>query len=157
MPDKKYAQAYRHKQKGYRLFKEGYVQKLFVKANVKIRDSAKFLIIARVAASMKQQLYNVYVHLLQQNGEVVFANCNCKSGKGGCCKHVAATLYTLWDYSKLGLKVVPDDLTCTQVAQKWHVPTQAARQSIKAVCFEDLSFEKADFKLTKLEAEKEIL
>ena len=35
MPDKKY---------GYRLFKEGYVQKLFVKADVKIRDSAKLLV-----------------------------------------------------------------------------------------------------------------
>ena len=146
MPDKKDAQAYRHKQKGYKLFKEGYVQKLFVKSNVKIRDIARFLVKTKVAASMKQQLYNVYVHLLQKNGEVFFANCNCKSGKGGCCKHVAATLYTLWDYSKLGLKVVPDDLTCTQVAQKWHVPTQAARQSIKAVYFEELSFEKADFK-----------
>ena len=42
MPDKKDAQACRHKQKGYKLFKEGYVQKLFVKANVKIRDIAKF-------------------------------------------------------------------------------------------------------------------
>ena len=138
MPDKKDDQAYRHKQKVYKLFKEGYAQKLFVKFNVKNRDIAKCLVKAKVAASMKQQLYNEYVHLLQKNGEVVFAKCNYKSGKDGCCKHVAATLYTLWDYSKLGLKVVPDDLTCTQVAQKWHVPTQAARQLIKAVYFEEL-------------------
>ena len=34
MPDKKNAQAYRHKQKCYRLFKESYVRKVFVKAHV---------------------------------------------------------------------------------------------------------------------------
>eukprot|EP00794_Sanderia_malayensis_P002282 gene2282-2626_t len=146
MPDKKISQAYKHKEKGYKLFKEGYVGKLFVKANVNIRDEVQFLVKAKVTASMKQQQYNVYVHLLQENGEVSFANCNCKSGKGGCCKHVAAVLYTLWDYSKLGLKVVPDDLTCTQVAQKWSVPAQGAKQTSNAVYFEELTFEKADFK-----------
>eukprot|EP00794_Sanderia_malayensis_P008562 gene8562-9478_t len=45
-----------------------------------------------------------------------------------------------------GLKVVPDDLTCTQVAQKWSVPAQGAKQTSNAVYFEELTFEKADFK-----------
>ena len=146
MPDKRNAQAYRHKQKGYRLFKEGYVRKVFVRANVLLGDSEKFLVKAEVAASMKQQLYKVYVHLAQKNGSVSYANCNCKSGKGGCCKHVAGALYTLWDYSNLGLKVVPEDLTCTQVAQKWHVPSKGARQTVNAVYFNELEFEKANFK-----------
>ena len=146
MPDKKNAQAYRHKQKGYRLFKEGYVRKVFVKAHVFIGDSERLLVKAEVAASMKQQLYKVYVHLHQQNGTVSYASCNCKSGKGGCCKHVAGALYTIWDYSNLGLKLVPEDLTCTQVAQKWHVPSKGARQAVNAVYFHELDFEKADFK-----------
>ena len=146
MPDKKNAQAYRHKQKGYRLFKEGYVRKVFVKAHVLIGDSERLLVKAEVAASMKQQLYKVYVHLHQQNGTVSYASCNCKSGKGGCCKHVAGALYTIWDYSNLGLKVVPEDLTCTQVEQKWHVPSKGARQAVNAVYFHELDFEKADFK-----------
>ena len=146
MPDKKGTQAYRHKQKGYRLFKEGYVQNVVVKADVKSQDNVKLLVKAKVAASMKQKLYNVHVHLIQQNGEVAFANCSCKSGKGGCCKHVAAVLYTLWDYSTLGLKIVPDNLTCTQVSQKWNVPSKGAMQATNAVYFEELTFEKADFK-----------
>ena len=146
MPDKKNAQAYRHKQKGYRLFKEGYVRKVFVKVHVLLGDSERFLVKAEVAASMKQQLYKVYVHLNQQNGTVSYASCNCKSGKGGCCKHVAGALHTIWDYSNLGLKVVPEDLTCTQVAQKWNVPSKGARQAVNAVYFHELDFEKADFK-----------
>ena len=45
-----------------------------------------------------------------------------KSGAGGCCKHVAAALYQLVDYTELDLKEVPDDKTCTYIFQKWHVP-----------------------------------
>ena len=38
MPDKQYSQAYRYEEKSYRLFKEGCVQKLFMKAHVTIRN-----------------------------------------------------------------------------------------------------------------------
>ena len=146
MPEKKNAQAYRHKQKGYQLCKEGYVRKVFVKAHGLHGDSESLLVKAEVAASMKQQLYKVYVHLTQQNGTVSYASCNCKSGQGGDCKHVAGVLYTIWDYSTLGIKVVPEDLTCTQVAQKWHVRIKGARQAVNAVYFHELDFAKADCK-----------
>ena len=56
------------------------------------------------------------------NGGVVYANCLCKAGKGGCCKHVAALLFQILDYIQLELVEVPDDLTCTQLLQQWHVP-----------------------------------
>ena len=41
-----------------------------MKANVLLGDSEKFLVKAEVAASMKQQLYKMYVHSAQQNESV---------------------------------------------------------------------------------------
>ena len=146
MPDKRGAQAHRHRQKRYKLFKEGYVHRVFVKANINMVNTTMFLVKCRVSASMKQQSYVVYLHLSQQTGNVYFAACNCKLEKGGCCKHVAALLYMIWNYSRLELKIIPDDLTCTQVSQKWNLPYQDGLKVEEAVDFNDLSFEKADFK-----------
>ena len=72
------------------------------------------------------------------------AKCNCKAGQGGCCKHVAALLYALVDFANMDLRQIPADMTCTQVAQKWHVPSSANMTLIKAVKFSDLLFEKAE-------------
>ena len=77
--------------KGYWLWKEGYVKAVSVKPNVQARKRL-FLVKARVSASMKSISYMVNVHFDQGTGEVEFAKCCCKAGKGGCCKHVAATL-----------------------------------------------------------------
>ncbi len=82
------------------------------------------LVKAEVHASMKNVQYTAYVHFVQLSGEVMEAKCNCKAGQGGCCKHVAALLFTLLDYSNMGAKEIPSDLTCTQVAQNWHVHHQ---------------------------------
>ena len=62
---------------------------------------------------MKSIQYNVYVHLCQQTGEVQYAKCSCVAGQGGCYKHVAALLYSLMDFVNLGLRNVPEELTCT--------------------------------------------
>ena len=80
--------------------------------------------------------YIVYVHLDQSSGDVVFSKCCCPAGVGGRCKHVAATLFQLLDYVELGLSDIPDDKTCTQEIQKWHVPKKSTTQ--EALLFEDL-------------------
>ena len=77
-----------------------------------------FLVKAKVCVSMKNIQYDVYVHLDPENGYAVYAKYSCKVGKGGCCKHVAALLYTLVDYTNSDLKEIPGDQTCTQVGQK---------------------------------------
>ena len=135
--------AFRNKKHGYRLWKEGYVRNIFVKPNVAAKCML-FVVKARVHASMKNIQYTVYVHLDQISGEVKEAICNCKAGQGGCCKHVAALLYALLDFANLGLNEVPADITCTQVAQKWHVPSSANMTLTKAVKFTDLIFEKTE-------------
>eukprot|EP00794_Sanderia_malayensis_P000921 gene921-228_t len=93
---------------------------------------------------MKRVFYNVYAHLDQDSGEILYAKCNCKAGQGGCCKHVAALLYTLLDYTSMELKKIPDTMTCTQIAQKWHVPSAANMTLCKAMKFSEVALEKAE-------------
>ena len=121
-PDGKPAEALKHKKSGYKLFKAGYPRQIMVKPNVKKGNEAvHFLVRCHVNAEMKKKQYLVYVHLHQHSGDIAYAKCYCPAGAGGCCKHVAATLYQLLDYIELGLSDIPDDKTCTQELQKWHV------------------------------------
>jgi hypothetical protein len=136
--------AFKHKKLGYGLFKERYVTKVQVKPNVQASHEIKFLVKAMVHASMKQKSYVVYVHLNQLTGEVVHASCACKAGKGECCKHVAALLFQIIDYIQLELAEVPDDLTCTQLLQQWHVPR--SDETDEPVLLEDIRFKKHCYK-----------
>ena len=60
-----------------------------------------------------------------------------------CCKHVAATLLQIYDFVELGLSIVPDDKSCTDILQQWNVPKNTATES--PLLFTDLKFEKANF------------
>ena len=136
--DGKPAEAFKHKKSGYKLFKAGYPRQFMVKLNVQKGEAVHFLVRCCVNAEMKKKQYLVYVHLHQHTGDVAYAKCNCPAGAGGCCKHVAATLYQLLDYIELDLSDIPDDKTCTQELQKWHVPRKNTTQA--AMLFEDLIF-----------------
>ena len=68
----------------------------------------------------------VYAHLNQESRDVEYANC--------CCNFV-----------NLNLHQIPHELTCTQVAQMWSVPSDSSKTLKKAVKFQELSFEKAEF------------
>ena len=118
------ANAHKHKKYGYQQFKDKMVTQVLVKPNVLKGDETFFLVKSNVHASMKKTNYTVYVHLNQTStGKVSHANCSCKAGQGGCCKHVAALLFQILDFIELELTVVQEDLTCTQLLQQWHVPS----------------------------------
>jgi hypothetical protein len=133
--------ANKHQTLGYRLFKENYVKNVCVKANVTASINL-FIVKSNVAASMKRKQYEVFIHLCQSTGEILYSKCHCKAGAGGCCKHVAASLYQLVDYKELDIKVVPETETCTDVLQIWHVPGESSNS--EAILFSNLNFEKAD-------------
>ena len=117
--------------KGYKLFKAGYPRQIMIKPNVKKGNEAvHFLVRCHVNAEMKKKQYLVYVHLHQHSGDIAYAKCYCPAG---CCKHVAATLYQVLNYIKLGLSDIPDDKTCTQELQKWHVPSNVYNMSGRVV------------------------
>lgn len=50
--------------------------------------------------------------------------CSCVAGVGGYCHHVVGLLYYLAHCKQLGLKSVPDALTCTSMPQRWSIPRQ---------------------------------
>ena len=91
---------------------------------------------------MKNICYEVYVHLCQDTGKVLYGKCSCKAGACGRCKHCAALLYQLCEYIQLDLKCVPDDKTCTDILQKWHVPSESGNNG--AILFSEQTFINAD-------------
>ena len=88
----------------------------------------------------------VHAHLNQMDGEEEYAKCSCKAGKGGCCKCVAALLYTILDFVNLNLQQIAVEPTCTQVGQKWGVLFGSSISLKKAVKFDEMQFKKSDVK-----------
>ncbi|XP_028416374.1 uncharacterized protein LOC114540378 [Dendronephthya gigantea] len=139
-PKAKQPNAHKHKKYGYQLFKDK-ISKVKVIPNVLHLGGMLFYLKCTVHASMKKIEYSVNVHLKQDTGEVIEARCTCVAGNGGCCKHVAAALFQMLDFIELELTEVPDDLTCTQLLQEWHVPSC---ENIKtAILFDSVKFSKA--------------
>ena len=68
-------------------------------------------------------------------------------GSSGRCKHVAAILFQLLDFCELELSQVPDEKTCTEELQQWHV--QKKIQTQNAVLLEDLIFPQDSYEKDK--------
>ena len=102
---------------------------------------------ARVKASMtRNKMYRTKVRQ-NKTGEVVSAQCTCKAGANGYCKHVGALLYAILDFSESGLGQIPPNTSCTERPQQWHKPTQ--RTSNVPVLFKDILMIKHDYDADK--------
>ena len=102
---------------------------------------------ARVKASMtRNKMYRTKVRQ-NKTGEVVSAQCTCKAGADGYCKHVGALLYAILDFSESGLGQIPPNTSCTERPQQWHKPTQ--RTSNVPVLFKDILMIKHDYDADK--------
>ena len=102
---------------------------------------------ARVKASMTRN--KVYRTKVRQNkmGEVMSAQCTCKAGANGYCKHVGTLLYAILDFSESDLKQTPTNTSCTEKPQQWHKPTQ--RTSNVPILFKDILMIKHDYDADK--------
>ena len=69
---------------------------------------------------VKQKIYSVNICLVT-NGDVHTAYCVCPAGLAGCCNHVAALLYALEEFVRLGLRE-ESRLPCTSKLQQWNRP-----------------------------------
>ena len=89
--------------KGYRFFKDGHVQD--IEFHDGHGDSSQYCFVhCKVLPSMKKtQPYCVRVCFNRRSCFVHVAYCVCTAGLAGCCNHVAALLYTLEDFVRLGL------------------------------------------------------
>ena len=54
--------------------------------------------------------------------KTITAKCSCVAGMSGYCHHVIGLLFYLAHCKQLGLKSLPDDLTCTSMQQRWSIP-----------------------------------
>ena len=50
--------------------------------------------------------------------------CSCVAGVEGYCHHVVGLLYYMAHCKQLGLRSVPDALTCTSMPQRWSIPRE---------------------------------
>ena len=66
--------------------------------------------------------YAVLASYSKASGYVVDAQCNCKAGAGGCCKHITALLFNILNYVELALSNIPKNKICTDMPHQWNQP-----------------------------------
>ena len=87
-------------EKGYRLFKSGHVQRIEFHP---LPASSEFCFVrAKVLPSMVKNVYCVRIYLTS-DGHIHTAYCVFPAGLAGCCNHVAALIYALEEFVRLGL------------------------------------------------------
>ena len=115
------ATSFRGVEKGYRFFKSGHVQRIEFH---RLPASSEFCYVrAKVLPSMvKNKVYCVHI-CLTSDGHIHTAYCVCPAGLAGCCNHVAALIYALEEFVRLGLRE-ESRLPCTSKLQRWNKPRQ---------------------------------
>ena len=100
----------KHKEEGYNLFPDDHVRMVVFPPGFATDSNCLFRGI--VKSSFKTTgSYSSVVALSKISGYVLSAQCNCKAGAGGCCRHVDALLYNILNYVELELAIIPEDKT----------------------------------------------
>ena len=128
-------------QRGHQFFMESYIPGRYVRFCCKANQ---IWIKARCYRSQRKSdpMHYVNVSLSCDSPHyVTHAYCSCIAGKSGICSHVVGLLKQLIHYVMMKVKVVPADLTCTQMQQTWHKPrpTQIEAEPVMNVCFRKAS------------------
>ena len=114
-----YIPSFRGLGKGYRFFKDGHVQCIEFHP-LPARTDLCFVRAKILPSMVKNKKYAVRV-CLTERGEVYTAYCVCPAGLAGCCNHIAALLYALEEFVRLGLRE-ESRLPCTSRLQLWNRP-----------------------------------
>lgn len=130
-----HAGAKKHWASGYNMFKADKVH------GVLIHPGEKSVIIkAGVEASFTlSRTYSAHVEI-EHDGSVKTGHCDCKAGRGGVCKHVAALLWFLLDVVRAGHLYLPDSASCTERPRGWGPGKRVKRGATGS--FSDLRFQK---------------
>ena len=130
--------------KAYRFFADGYVKNMWL-----YQHPGSSLIVIR--AYCHHSLTNdpalqVFVCLSCTTGDVYTAQCNCVSGLGAACSHIAALLFALEDVVRKGLKELPVELSKTSKPMEWNKPPKkhVSPLPVKGISFTKPSFGKVD-------------
>ena len=126
-PPRKF-RSFRGLDKGYRFFRDGHVQKIRLSPVLRSEnDGDHVYVTCTVLPSMrKDRLYDVRVCCTvpansSVSPHVRAAYCVCPAGLAGSCNHIAALLYALEDFVRLGLREEASK-TCTEKLQAWNRP-----------------------------------
>ena len=143
------AGAMKHKEQGYRLFRDDHVKQ--VRFHPGSLSDNHCIFQTEVKPSMKTtRSYSTVVALSKLTGYVIGSCCKCKAGAGGCCKHVVALLYNILDYVELGLAAIPEGKTCNDKPQQWN--RLKASASNGPILFSDIQFVHHTYGKRKAEA-----
>jgi hypothetical protein len=126
--------AEKHRVAGYNMFKCNKVENMLVKCP---SVNNIFDVKGIVGASYSKERYKVSIKI-DESGTVTNAQCLCKAGAMGLCKHVAATLFKLNDYKQSGIKVIQEDLACTEKPRQWGL--KKSKKPLASKTFNDLTF-----------------
>ncbi|PFX14395.1 Receptor-type tyrosine-protein phosphatase F [Stylophora pistillata] len=104
--------------KAYKFFAEPYLHE------IKVSYTTDY--VARTAKCFRSMKKTESPHNISANIELkdksLSGKCSCVAGIDGYCLHIIALFFYLAHCKQLGLRSLPDDLTCTSMKQRWSVP-----------------------------------
>ena len=100
--------------KGYKFFKDGHVQKI----ELVTQENFSFVRCNVLPSMRKDAIYKCKL-CLRPDGMVNLALCTCTAGLGGVCNHIAALLYALEEYVRIGLREEVDDSPTSRLC-RWN-------------------------------------
>ena len=106
--------------KAYRFFADGYVKNMWL-----CQHPGSSLIVVRGYCHhslTNEPALQVFVCLSSMTGDVYTAECNCVSGLGAACSHIAALLFALENAVSKGLTELPVELSKTSKPMEWNKP-----------------------------------
>ena len=130
--------AQKHQKNGWKFYRSGKILQTLVKSNCTENKSC-YVIKSTIEASFDKgtvtgitdKRYDVLVAVEKLSGTLLGGKCLCKAGKGGFCKHIAATVYHVKDYQDRGKDFLPKLLSRTSKGKKWHRPKVIGNTCVK--------------------------
>ncbi len=118
--------AEKHRANGWKFYMSGKI----LQTEIHISNGSCALIKSTIEASFDKgavtgqtnKRYDVIAVIEKRSGTILGGRCLCKAGKGGFCKHVAATIYSLKDFQDRGKDFLPRLKSKTSKGQVWHRP-----------------------------------
>ena len=122
--------------KGYLFFADGFVKNMWIYCHP---ETGLLVFLAYCYHSLTTEpSLQVFVCLSKQ-GDVYSAQCNCISGLGAACSHIAAALFALESCITQKLKSLPVELSVTRQPMKWN---QTPKKHVEPAQVKDITFSK---------------
>ena len=129
--------------KGYKFFADGFVRNMWLYPH-----PGSELVILRAYCHHSLTCnppLQVFICLNGSTGDVYSARCNCVSGTGAACSHIAACLFALEHAVSSGWKELPTEISPTSQPMKWNQPP---KKVVSAKPVKEISFRKSSFAKT---------